>query len=78
MTKGLNSNSNESSSNWCGINYFLLGGKKKFYSIGDREWDDLMPVKTRFIKRHSVLGTNIRTITPHRANCFRSYSIFIQ
>jgi len=34
-------NSNESSSNWRGVYYFLLGGKKKFNSIGDRKWNDL-------------------------------------
>ena len=39
MTRGSNSNSDESSSNWRGVYYFLLGGKKKFNSIGDREWN---------------------------------------
>jgi len=38
---GSNSNSDESSSNWRRVYYFLLGGKKKFNSIGDREWNDL-------------------------------------
>ena len=41
MTRGSNSNSDESSSNWRGVYYFLLGGNKKFNSIGDREWNDL-------------------------------------
>jgi len=41
MTKSINSNSYESSSNWRGVYYFILGGKKKFNSIGDREWNDL-------------------------------------
>jgi len=41
MTMGSNSNSDESSSNWRRVYYFLLGGKKKFNSIGDREWNDL-------------------------------------
>jgi len=41
MTRGSNSNSDESSSNCRGIYYFLLGGKKKFNSIGDKEWNDL-------------------------------------
>ena len=36
-----NSNSDESSSNWRGVYYFLLGRKKKFNSIGDSEWNDL-------------------------------------
>jgi len=40
MTKGLNSNSYESSSSWRGVYYFFLGGKKKFNSIEDREWND--------------------------------------
>jgi len=62
MTRDSNSYSDESSSNWRGVYYFFFGGKKKFNSIGDREWNDLcMPVKTWFINRHSVLGTNIRT-----------------
>ena len=30
MTRDSNSNSDESSSNWHGVYYFLLGGKKKF------------------------------------------------
>ena len=30
MTRGINSNSDESLSNWRGVYYFLLGGKKKF------------------------------------------------
>jgi len=33
MTKSLNSNSDESSSNWRGVYYFPLGGKKKFNSL---------------------------------------------
>ena len=41
MKRGSNSNSDESSSNWHGVYYFLLDGKKKFNSIGDREWNDL-------------------------------------
>jgi len=41
MMKGSNSNSDESSSNWHGVYYFLLGGKKKIYSIGNRKWNDL-------------------------------------
>ena len=34
MTRGINFISDESSSNWRGVYYFLLGGKKKFNSIG--------------------------------------------
>jgi len=41
MTRDINTNSDESSSNWRRVYYFLLGGKKKFNSIGDREWNDL-------------------------------------
>ena len=41
MTRVSKSILDESSSNWRGVYYFLLGRKKKFNSIGDSEWNDL-------------------------------------
>jgi len=40
MTKGNNSNSDELSFNLGEVYYFLYSGKKKFNSIGDKEWND--------------------------------------
>ena len=62
------------------IRYFLLGGKKKFNSIGDREWNDLCKCQLKpgsltdipFLVRTSALTQS------HHANCFISPSIFIQ
>jgi len=73
MTRVSNTNSDESSSNWRGVYYCLLGGKKKFNSKGDREWNDLCKClfKTWFITWH------IRTTKSHHASCFKSSSIFI-
>ena len=66
--------------NWRGVYYFLLGGKKKFNLIGDREWNDLYKCQLKpgsltdipFLVRTSAL------LKSHHANCFRSPSIFIQ
>jgi len=70
MTRGSNSNSDESSSNWHGVYYFLLGGKKKFNSIGDREWNDLCKCQLKpgsltdipFLVRTSALLNHIMPI----------------
>jgi len=62
MTRGSNSNSDESSSNWRGVYYFLLGGKKNFNSIGDR--NDLCKCQLKPGSLTDIFfcfGTNIRT-----------------
>jgi len=63
-----------------GYNYFFLGGKEKknFNSTGDMEWNDLCKclVKTWFINRHSVLGTNIRTTKPYQIVSDHHRSLF--
>ena len=70
MTRGNNSNSDESSSNWHGVYYFLLGRKKKFNLIGDREWNDLCKCQLKpgsltdvpFLVRTSALLNHIMLI----------------
>jgi len=70
MTRGSNSNSDESPSNWRGVYYFLLGGKKKFNSIGDREWNDLCKCQLKpgsltgilFLVRKFALQNHIMSI----------------
>jgi len=70
MTRGSNSNSDESSFNWRGVYYFLLGGKKKFNSIEDREWNDLCKCQLKpglltdvpFLVRTSALLNHIMPI----------------
>ena len=78
MTRG--DNPIQMSRHLISVGYFLLGGKKKFNSIGDREWNDLC-------KRHLKPGSLtdipylVRTsalLKPHHANCIRSPSIIIQ
>jgi len=78
MTRGNNSNSDESSSNWRGVYYFLLGGKKKFNSIGDREWNDLCECKSDSLTDIQFLVQKSALHNQHHDNCFRSPSIFIQ
>ena len=70
MTRGSNFNSDESSSNWRGVYYFLLGVKGKFNSIGDREWNDLCKCQLKhgsltdvpFLVRTSALLNHIMPI----------------
>jgi len=77
MTRDSNFNSDESSSNWHGVYYFLFGGKKKFNSIGDREWNDLCKCQLKpgsltdipFLVRTSAL---LNHITPIVSNHLRS------
>jgi len=70
MMRGNNSNTNELLSNWRWVYYFLLDGKKKFNSIGDREWNDLCKCQLKpgsltdvpFLVRTSTLLKNIMPI----------------
>jgi len=77
MTRGSNSNSDVSSSNWRGVYYFFLGGEKNFNSISDREWNDLCKCQLKpdsltdipFLVRTSAL---LNHIMPIASNHLRS------
>jgi len=71
MTRGSYSNSDESSSSWRGVYYFLLGGKKNFNSIVDREWNDLCKcqLKPGSLTDIPFLVRTFPLLKPHHANC---------
>jgi len=82
MTRDINSNSDESSSNWHGVYYFLLGGKKKFNSIGDREWNDFCKCQLKpgsltdipFLVRTSALLNHIMPmVSDHLRSLFNRH-----
>ena len=82
MTRGSNSNSDESSFNWHGVYYFLLGGKKKFNSIGDREWNDLCKCQLKpgsltdvlfLVRTSTLLNHTMPIVSDHLRSLFNRH-----
>jgi len=82
MTRVSNSNSDESSSNWHGVYYFLHGGKKKINSIGDREWNDLSNCQLKpssltdipfLVRTSALLNQIIPIVSDHLRSLFNRH-----